>query len=322
MKLQPQEDRKRFQRLRRGLLKTQQGLTLPLERLFKGKRAFQEDALEQLEGILIEADVGVTTTQEIVDSLQEKINKEPSISGSALKEHVKAHILSLLQVGGEAATQVPPGRLQVVLVVGVNGSGKTTTIAKMAYQLKEEGKKALLCAADTFRAAAIEQLEIWAERVGVGVVKGKSGSDPAAVVFDAIRAAIARGMDFLIIDTAGRLHTKRNLMNELEKIRRIIGREVTGAPQEVLLVLDAMTGQNGISQAEEFLKFSGVTGVVLAKLDGTAKGGVAVAIARSFGLPIKYVGVGEGLDDLLEFSPPEFVEALFSSNEELISCPD
>ncbi|TKJ29360.1 signal recognition particle-docking protein FtsY [bacterium (candidate division B38) B3_B38] len=322
MKLQPQEDRKRFQRLRRGLLKTQQSLTLPLERLFKGKRAFQEAALEQLEEILIEADVGVATTREIIDSLQEKINKEPSLSGSALKEHVKDHILSLLQVGREAATQLPSDALQVVLVVGVNGSGKTTTIAKMAYQLKEEGKKALLCAADTFRAAAIEQLEIWAERVGVGVVKGKSGSDPAAVVFDAIRAAIARGMDFLIIDTAGRLHTKRNLMNELEKIRRIIGREVTGAPQEVLLVLDAMTGQNGISQAEEFLKFSGVTGVVLAKLDGTAKGGVAVAIARSFGLPIKYVGVGEGLDDLLEFSPPEFVEALFSSNEELISCPD
>lgn len=322
MKLQPQEDRKRFQRLRRGLLKTQQSLTLPLERLFKGKRAFQEAALEQLEEILIEADVGVATTREIIDSLQEKINKEPSLSGSALKEHVKDHILSLLQVGGEAATQLPSDALQVVLVVGVNGSGKTTTIAKMAYQLKEEGKKALLCAADTFRAAAIEQLEIWAERVGVGVVKGKSGSDPAAVVFDAIRAAIARGMDFLIIDTAGRLHTKRNLMNELEKIRRIIGREVAGAPQEVLLVLDAMTGQNGISQAEEFLKFSGVTGVVLAKLDGTAKGGVAIAIARSFGLPIKYVGVGEGLDDLLEFSPPEFVEALFSSNEELISCPD
>ncbi|MFB0518348.1 MAG: signal recognition particle receptor subunit alpha, partial [Acidobacteriota bacterium] len=229
MKLQPQEDRKRFQRLRRGLLKTQQGLTLPLERLFKGKRAVQEDTLEELEEILIEADVGVATTREIIDSLQEKINKEPSISGSVLKEHIKAHILSLLQVREEATTQVPSVALQVVLVVGVNGSGKTTTIAKMAYQLKKEGKKALLCAADTFRAAAIEQLEIWAERVGVGVVKGKSGSDPAAVVFDAIRASIARGMDFLIIDTAGRLHTKRNLMNELEKIKRIIGREVTGA---------------------------------------------------------------------------------------------
>ena len=322
MKLQPQEDRKRFQRLRRGLLKTQQSLTLPLERLFKGRRDFQEAALEELEEILIEADVGVATTQEIIDSLQEKIQREPSLSGSVLKEHVKAHILSLLQVREEATTQLPSDALQVVLVVGVNGSGKTTTIAKMAYQLKKEGKKALLCAADTFRAAAIEQLEIWAERVGVGVVKGKSGSDPAAVVFDAIRASIARGMDFLIIDTAGRLHTKRNLMNELEKIRRIISREVTGAPQQVLLVLDAMTGQNGISQAEEFLKSSGITGIVLAKLDGTAKGGVAIAIARRFRLPIKYVGVGEGLNDLLEFSPPEFVEALFAADEELISCPD
>lgn len=322
MKRQPPRDRRGFQRLRRGLLKTQQGLTLPLERLFKGRRAVQEDTLEELEEILIEADVGVATTQEIIDSLRERIQKEPSLSGAVLKEHVKAHILSLLQVGEEATTQVPADGLQVVLVVGVNGSGKTTTIAKMAYQLKKEGKKALLCAADTFRAAAIEQLEIWAKRAGVGMVRGKPGSDPAAVVFDALRASMARGMDFLIIDTAGRLHTKRNLMNELEKIKRIIGREVSGAPQQVLLVLDAMTGQNGVSQAEEFLKFSGVTGIVLAKLDGTAKGGVAVAIARSFRLPIKYVGVGEGLDDLLEFSPSEFVEALFATDEELISCPD
>jgi len=322
MKPKPPEERKGFQRLRRGLYKTQRGLILPLERLFKGKRAFKENILEELEGILIEADVGVNTTQEIVNSLRQKMRDEPPLSSSALKEHVKAHILALLQVGEEVIAQAPPSKLKVILVVGVNGSGKTTTIAKMAYQLKKEGKKILLCAADTFRAAAIEQLEIWAKRVEIGMVRGKPGSDPAAVVFDAIRAAIARGMDYLIIDTAGRLHTKRNLMNELEKIKRIIGREVPGAPQEVLLVLDAMTGQNGIAQAEEFLRSAGVTGVVLAKLDGTAKGGVAIAIARQFRLPIKYVGVGEGLGDLLEFFPPDFVEALFATNEQLISCPD
>jgi len=322
VKPQPTEERKKFQRLRQGLLKTQRGLIIPLEKLFKGRRAFQEDALEKLERVLIEADVGVGTTQDIVDSLKEKMRGESSLSGSALKEHVKAHILAHLQVGEEATNPAPPGKLQVVLVVGVNGSGKTTTIAKMAYQLKKEGKRVLLCAADTFRAAAIEQLEVWAKRVGVAVVRGRPGSDPAAVVFDAIRAAIARGMDHLIIDTAGRLHTKRNLMNELEKIKRVIGRELPGAPQEVLLVLDAMTGQNGIAQAEEFLRSAGVTGVVLAKLDGTAKGGVAIAIARRFRLPIRYVGVGERLDDLLEFSPPDFVEALFTTNEELIGCPD
>jgi len=322
VKPQPTEERRRFQRLRRGLLKTQQGLIVPLERLFKGRKTSQEDALEGLERILIEADVGVGTTQDIVDSLRDKMRGKLSLSGSALKEHVKANILAHLQVGEEADTQTPPGGLQVVLVVGVNGSGKTTTIAKMAYQLKKEGKEVLLCAADTFRAAAIEQLEIWAKRVGVAVVRGKPRSDPAAVVFDAIRAAIARGMDCLIIDTAGRLHTKRNLMSELGKIRRVIGRELPGAPQEVLLVLDAMTGQNGIAQAEEFLKSAGATGIVLAKLDGTAKGGVAIAIARRFRLPIKYVGVGERLDDLLEFSAPDFVEALFTTNEELIGYPD
>lgn len=318
----PPEERKGFQRLRQGLLKTQGRFIFPLERLFRSKRAFQEETLEELEGILIEADVGVGTTQEIVDALREKIRQESSLSGTALKEHVKSHILALLQVGEEAASQASLDKLQVVLMVGVNGSGKTTTIAKMAFQLKKEGKKVLLCAADTFRAAATEQLEIWANRVGVGMVRGKHGSDPAAVVFDAIRAAIARGMDCLIIDTAGRLHTKRNLMNELEKIKRVIAREVPGAPQEVLLVLDAMTGQNGIAQAEEFLKSAGVTGIVLAKLDGTAKGGVTIGIARRFRLPIKYVGVGEGLDDLLELSPADFVEALFTTDKKFISCPD
>jgi fused signal recognition particle receptor len=229
--------------------------------------------------------------------------------GVSLRELVKEEMLRVL----ESSTPTPPPSTKphVMLVVGVNGVGKTTTIGKLANQLRHEGRTTLICAADTFRAAAVDQLQIWADRAGVDIVRAKEGSDPAAVVFDAMSAAKARQRDVVLVDTAGRLHTRTNLMNELDKIRRVASREVPGAPHEVLLVLDATVGQNGIAQAREFTSVAGVTGIVLTKLDGTAKGGVAVAIAHDLKLPIRYVGVGEGVDDLLPFSPREYVDAIF-----------
>jgi fused signal recognition particle receptor len=260
--------------------------------------------LGALEEALISADVGVAASDQIVQAVRARRTK-----GESLRELVKGEILSILR---GADTAAPNGtKPHVVLVVGVNGTGKTTTVGKLARLIKGSGKTPLICAADTFRAAAVEQLQVWAARAEVDFIRAKTGADPAAVVFDALAAGKARGRDIVLVDTAGRLHTRANLMAELDKIRRIAAREVPGAPHEVLLVLDATVGQNGLNQAREFMGAAGVNGIVLTKLDGTAKGGIAVAIAHDLKLPIRYVGVGEAIDDLVPFSPDEYVDALF-----------
>jgi fused signal recognition particle receptor len=260
--------------------------------------------LEALEELLVSADVGIPATERIITAVRDRARH-----GESLRDMVKGEIAGIFAA---AASPPPDGhRPHVTLVVGVNGTGKTTTVGKLANLLKASGRDPLVCAADTFRAAAVEQLEIWARRAGVDIIRAKDGTDPAAVVFDAIQSGKARGRDPILVDTAGRLHTRVNLMSELEKIRRVAGRAAEGAPHEVLLVVDATVGQNGLQQAREFTSVAGVTGIVLTKLDGTAKGGVAVAIAHDLGLPIVYVGVGEGIDDLIPFSPQEYVDALF-----------
>jgi fused signal recognition particle receptor len=267
-------------------------------------RAIDVETLDALEELLISADIGVPATNRIIAAVRTRARE-----GRSLRDLVKQEIRDVF-----AAVDYPivvAHRPKVTLIVGVNGTGKTTTVGKLANLLKSEGQKPLICAADTFRAAAVEQLEIWAGRAGVDLVRAREGADPAAVVFDAISSGKARGRDPILVDTAGRLHTRVNLMNELEKIRRIASREVPGAPQEVLLVLDATVGQNGVAQAREFMGVAGVNGIVLTKLDGTAKGGVAVAIAHDLKLPIRYVGVGEGIDDLVPFSVDEYVDGLF-----------
>jgi fused signal recognition particle receptor len=260
-----------------------------------------------LEELLITADVGVSAADRIVSAVQARVRH-----GESLRDLVKEELLAILDRTGQAPP--PTGAPTVVMVVGVNGTGKTTTVAKLAHLYKSQGEQPLVCAADTFRAAAVEQLEIWARRAGVDVIRAREGADPASVVFDAMAAGKARGRSPIIVDTAGRLHTRMNLMQELQKIHRIAAREVPGAPHEVLLVLDATVGQNGLAQAREFMATAGVTGIVLAKLDGTAKGGVAVAIAHDLGLPIRYVGVGEGIADLVPFSSREYVDGLFEES--------
>jgi fused signal recognition particle receptor len=262
------------------------------------------DPVEALEEALISADVGVAATERIIEAVRSRRGRDGS-----LRDLVKAEILAILRGADVPASN--GHRPHVVMIVGVNGTGKTTTVGKLARLIKDSGKAPLICAADTFRAAAVEQLAIWATRAGVDIIRARTGADPAAVVFDAIAAGKARDRDIVLVDTAGRLHTRVNLMTELDKIRRIAAREVEGAPHEVLLVLDATVGQNGLAQAREFMSVAGVNGIVLTKLDGTAKGGIAVAIANDLKLPIRYVGVGEGIDDLIPFSPEEYVEALF-----------
>ncbi len=296
--------------LSRGLEKTRKGIFGRIGDLLRGARKLDEELLEELEEILISSDVGVNTSMEIVEELREKALDEKQFDPDAIRRLIQEHIAGIL---GEATahSQVDQGKPHVILVVGVNGTGKTTSIGKLAHRHTSEGKTVVMAAADTFRAAAIEQLQIWADRSGAEIIKHKSQADPAAVVFDALAAAKSRAADVVIVDTAGRLHTKHNLMNELEKIRRITEREIDGAPHEVLLVLDATTGQNGLVQAEEFMKFSGLTGIILAKLDGTAKGGVVVAITKKLNLPIRYVGVGEQIEDLVDFDPEEFAASLF-----------
>jgi fused signal recognition particle receptor len=300
-----------FDKLKAGLARTAQQVQERFEALVEQAdapeqrtRAIDVDTLDALEELLIMADVGVAATDEIVEAVRQRARR-----GEGLRELVKDEILRIFnEVDRPSANGVKP---HVMLIVGVNGTGKTTTVGKLANQIKSEGKTPLICAADTFRAAAVDQLQIWADRAGVDMVRAREGSDPAAVVFDALAASKARGRDTVLVDTAGRLHTRTNLMNELDKIRRVAEREVPGAPHEVLLVLDATVGQNGLAQAREFMNVAGVNGIVLTKLDGTAKGGVAVAIAHDLRLPIRYVGVGEGLDDLLPFRPADYVNALF-----------
>jgi fused signal recognition particle receptor len=299
-----------FDRLRESLSRTTQQIVEKFDAISGAttsgaqSRAVEVETLDALEELLISADVGVGATERVVSAVRERTRH-----GQDLRELVKNEIRSIFNLVQTEVRQGGPPR--VWLIVGVNGTGKTTTVGKLANLLKSQGARPLICAADTYRAAAVEQLEIWAARAGVDLVRAREGADPAAVVFDAVQSAKAKNRDVVLIDTAGRLHTRVNLMNELEKIRRVISRAVEGAPHEVLLVLDATVGQNGLTQAREFMNVAGVNGIVLTKLDGTAKGGVAVAIAHDLRLPIRYVGIGESLDDLIPFSSDEYVEALF-----------
>jgi fused signal recognition particle receptor len=299
-----------FERLRRGLSKTHDQLVGRIDRLLLGRKTIDEDLLEDLEEILLTADIGVPTTVALVRGLEERLKRNELRDGAAVKAALRQEIQTRLQTVTKPLEMTAKSPF-VILVVGVNGAGKTTTIGKLAARFAGEGKKVLVAAADTFRAAAVDQLQVWTDRAGVDIVRHGEGADPSAVVFDSIKAACARGTDVLLIDTAGRLHTKVNLMEELKKIRRIISREISDAPHETLLVLDAATGQNALSQVRLFREATDVSGVVLTKLDGTAKGGVLVAISAEFGLPVRYIGVGETLDDLREFVPADFVEALF-----------
>jgi fused signal recognition particle receptor len=299
-----------FERLKNGLRKTHEGLVGRIDTLLLGKKKIDADTLDELEEILITADIGMATTQELIRSLEQRMKRNELQDGEALKKALREELLVRLEQNFavlDLGSSVP----FVIMVIGVNGVGKTTTIGKLACKFSMEGKKVLLAAGDTFRAAAVEQLEIWGQRVGVEVIRHKQGSDPAAVVFDGCRAAVARGMDVLIVDTAGRLHTKVNLMEELKKMRRIMGREIPGAPHETLLVLDAATGQNAVSQTKLFKEAVDVTGIALTKLDGTAKGGIVAAVSSEFKIPVRYIGVGESVEDLREFDPKQFVQALF-----------
>lgn len=299
-----------FERLKKGLSKTHESLIGRIDALILGKKEIDAGTLEELEEILITADIGVQTTVELIRTLEQRLKRKELQDGSALKAALKEEILARL-ARHAAPLDTTAASPYVIMVIGVNGVGKTTTIGKLASRFAAEGKKVLLVAADTFRAAAAEQLEIWGKRAGTEIVRHKEGADPSAVVFDGCKAAVARKSDILIIDTAGRLHTKVNLMEEMKKIRRVVGREVAGAPHETLLILDAATGQNAISQTRLFKEAAEVSGVVLTKLDGTAKGGIIVAVSNEFNLPIRFIGVGEGVEDLREFEPVQFVEALF-----------
>ncbi len=297
-----------FEKLKAGLTKTKNAIFKQVNDIFKHFVKVDEEMLEELEETLIAADVGIAATEEIIETLRERIKDERI---SEPEDAKKALMDILVDMIGEGEPLNLDTRPAVILVIGVNGVGKTTSVAKIAHCLKDDGKKVLLCAADTFRAGAIEQLQIWGDRAGIEVIKHAEGSDPAAVVFDAANAAKAKGSDVLIIDTAGRLHNKKNLMNELAKIDRVIERELPGSAKETLLVLDAVTGQNAVNQAQEFKTASDITGIVLTKLDGTAKGGIAFSIKKVLGIPVKYIGVGEKLDDLQNFSAKDFVNALF-----------
>jgi fused signal recognition particle receptor len=304
-------------RFRRAIEATRETLSERIDTVFQGRKVIDAELLDELEEALIAADIGVETTVNILDKVRRGISRKEISDIAALKAALKHELLSILQESereGVASEESVPESIApyVIMVVGVNGVGKTTTIGKLAQRIKAEGNDVLICAADTFRAAASDQLAIWAERTGVPLIQQKQGTDPAAVLFDALKAAKARSSDVLIVDTAGRLHNKANLMAELEKMKRIAGREVEGAPHETLLVLDAVTGQNGLEQARQFLKVAGVTGIVLTKLDGTAKGGIAVAIARELRLPIRYAGIGEKVDDLVVFDPKLYVDGLFN----------
>ncbi len=297
-------------RLKNGVQKTRAGLVGRLEDMLQGAKEIDADLLDELEFTLISSDIGVRTTQEILDRIRERVDRKMVGNAAEIEGLIREHLLEILQASERPMPRVatPPA---VVLVVGVNGSGKTTTIGKLSQRFRAEQRSVLLCAADTFRAAAIEQLEIWGERTGVTVIRQNQGADPSAVLFDALQAARARGVDYVIVDTAGRLQTKANLMAELEKMKRTAARVIPDAPHEVLLVLDATTGQNGLEQARKFTETSGVTGIVLTKLDGTAKGGIVIAIARELNIPIRYVGIGEKADDLLPFEPERFIASLF-----------
>lgn len=298
-----------FARLKEGLTKTKDGMVSKIEDVIFQRPKIDEEMLEELEEALILSDIGMDTTDNIISRLRKDIKTEKLAEPQQVKDHIKQIVAELItrEEGNKLSDATP----LIILMIGVNGAGKTTSMAKIAHMLKEQGKSVMFAAGDTFRAAAIEQLEIWGDRVGVPVIKHKEGSDPSAVIFDAIGAAKARNIDVLICDTAGRLQNKKNLMNELEKMNKIIAREFPDAAQETLLVLDAATGKNAISQAKEFGGVAKLTGIVLTKLDGTAKGGIVITLADQFDVPVKFIGVGEGMDDLQEFDPQAFADALF-----------
>lgn len=302
-----------FDKIKEGLRKTRENISGQINSMLNSFTKIDEDLFEELEELLVMGDVGMPTAERICEELRARIKKEGVTDPKLIQGMLQEIVAEMLRGGEELRIGTKPS---VILVIGVNGVGKTTTIGKIASRLKNEGKQVILGAADTFRAAAIEQLEVWAERAGVEIVKHTEGSDPAAVVFDTIAAGKARGADVIICDTAGRLHNKKNLMDELAKIGRVIDRELPGCDKEILLVLDAATGQNAVSQAREFKNAAGITGIVLTKLDGTAKGGVVLAIREDLGLPVKFIGVGEQVDDLQPFNADDFARALFERTEE------
>jgi len=299
-----------FNRLKSGLSKTSGKLAGGIENIFLGKKEIDEDLLEELEELLITADIGVKTSIDIIEEIREEVSRKVLKNADELKNSLKEKMKNILQVEGEEI--ITDDRPHVILVVGINGAGKTTSIAKLANLYKEEGNSIMLAAGDTFRAAAIDQLAVWADRAKVPIIKQDEGSDPAAVIFDGVQSAKAKNVDILIADTAGRLHTKFNLMNELKKVTRVIKKEMIDAPHETLLVLDATNGQNALAQAKHFHEEIGVTGIVLTKLDGTAKGGAIVGIVDELKIPVKFIGFGEGMEDLKPFDAEEFVDAIFS----------
>ena len=301
-----------FDRMKEAVTRTRENLGQRIEEVVSLGKEIDRTTLGDLEATLLGADLGSTTTQEVLGNLRDKADRKQIKNTDELKRLLKEELLAILNAANTRPVEKVEGTPEVILVVGVNGTGKTTTIGKLSQVFRSQGKTVLLCAADTFRAAAIEQLEIWGQRTGTEVIRTKAGGDPAAVLYDALQAASARHSDYVIVDTAGRLHTKTNLMAELEKMRRTAQRIIPGAPHETLLVMDATTGQNGLQQARQFTEAAGVTGIVLTKLDGTAKGGVVVAISRELGLPVRYVGVGEKAGDLLPFNSKDFVDSLFA----------
>jgi fused signal recognition particle receptor len=300
-----------FERMKRALGATKENLVNRIEAVLTSRPSIDESVLDDLEGTLLGADLGVRVTERVMNAVRLQHKNHLLRTPDDAKAEIRKQLLSILSAhaGVEKSSSDVP--IQVWMVVGVNGTGKTTTIGKLAARISGEGKKVLVCAADTFRPAAIEQLTVWAERSGAQLIKSKSGADPSAVLHDALSAASARAVDIVIIDTAGRLHTKSNLMQELDKMRRVAGKKISGAPHEVLLVVDATTGQNGLTQAQEFMKFTGITGLIVTKLDGTAKGGILFSICQDTCIPVRFIGVGESLEDLLEFSPEAFVDSLF-----------
>ena len=301
-----------FERMKKALSATKENLVARIESVLSSRTEIDEALLEELEGIMLGADLGVKATAQIMAFIRDQQKRQLLTTAAEVRTAIRGQLLHILGFGHETQADSGPPATEVWMIVGVNGTGKTTTVGKLAARCIQDGRRVLICAADTFRPAAIEQLAVWAERSGADLIKTKIGGDPSAVLHDALAAAEARNCDLVLVDTAGRLHTRSNLMAELEKMRRVAGRKIAGAPHQVLLIMDATTGQNGLAQAREFLKAAGVTALIVTKLDGTAKGGVLFSIAQELRIPVRFIGVGESLEDLLEFSPENFVDSLFS----------
>ncbi len=301
-----------FERMKKAFGATKENLMNRIEAVLTARSGIDEGTLEELEGILLGSDLGVKATTRVMDEIRNQRRLQALRTPDDVRAAIRKQLLEILEARSKNPQPIASQVREVWMIVGVNGTGKTTTVGKLAARLAADGKKVVVCAADTFRPAAIEQLTVWAERSGADLIKSKIGADPSSVLHDALAAATARGSDFVIVDTAGRLHTRSNLMQELEKMRRVAGRQIPGAPHQVFLVLDATTGQNGLVQAKEFMRSIGVTGLIVTKLDGTAKGGILFSIAQELGIPVRFIGVGESIDDLLEFSPGDFVNSLFS----------